>query len=98
MGGDDLLVRIPVATPRLGADILFGGSGNDRLIGVSLLTEEDDVLLATRNGKAIRFLSTDVREFQSRTATGVRGIRLLGIDSVYQPMTPRRTAWQRRRR
>ena len=38
----------------------------DRLIGVELLTEDDDVLLATRNGKAIRFKSTDVREFQSR--------------------------------
>ncbi|HXH52648.1 MAG TPA: DNA gyrase subunit A [Sphingomicrobium sp.] len=54
----------------------------DRLIGVELLTEEDDVLLATRNGKAIRFMATDVREFQSRTSTGVRGIRLLGDDQV----------------
>ncbi len=54
----------------------------DRLIGVSLLTEEDDVLLATRNGKAIRFRSTDVREFQSRTSTGVRGVRLLPADQV----------------
>jgi DNA gyrase subunit A len=58
------------------------GDPTDRLIGVSLLTEEDDVLLATRNGKAIRFMSTDVREFQSRTSTGVRGIRLLGDDKV----------------
>jgi DNA gyrase subunit A len=55
---------------------------NDRLIGVELLTEEDDVLLATRNGKAIRFKSTDVREFQSRDSQGVRGIRLLGDDEV----------------
>jgi DNA gyrase subunit A len=54
----------------------------DRLIGVSLLTEGDDVLLATRNGKAIRFMATDVREFQSRTSTGVRGIRLLPGDQV----------------
>jgi DNA gyrase subunit A len=54
----------------------------DRLIGVSLLTEDDDVLLATRNGKAIRFRSTDVREFQSRTSTGVRGVRLLPGDQV----------------
>jgi DNA gyrase subunit A len=54
----------------------------DRLIGVELLTEEDDVLLATRNGKAIRFKSTDVREFQSRTSTGVRGVRLLDGDEV----------------
>ena len=54
----------------------------DRLIAVDLLTEEDDVLLATRNGKAIRFLSTDVREFRSRSSTGVRGVRLLGDDMV----------------
>nr|WP_294851549.1 DNA gyrase subunit A [uncultured Sphingomonas sp.] len=54
----------------------------DRIIGVDLLTEDDDVLLATRNGKAIRFLSTDVREFQSRASMGVRGIRLAGDDQV----------------
>jgi len=54
----------------------------DRLVGVELLTEEDDVLLATRNGKAIRFRSTDVREFQSRNSMGVRGVRLLDDDQV----------------
>lgn len=58
------------------------GDPTDRLIGVALLTEGDDVLLATRNGKAIRFMATDVREFQSRTSTGVRGVRLLGDDEV----------------
>jgi len=58
------------------------GDPTDRLIGVRLLTEEDDVLLATRNGKAIRFMSTDVREFQGRSSTGVRGIRLIGDDRV----------------
>jgi DNA gyrase subunit A len=54
----------------------------DRLVGVSLLTEEDDVLLATKCGKAIRFAATDVREFQSRTAAGVRGARLQDGDEV----------------
>jgi DNA gyrase subunit A len=54
----------------------------DRLIGVELLTEGDDVLLATRKGKAIRFKATDVREFRSRTSTGVRGVRLLEGDEV----------------
>ena len=49
------------------------GDTTDRLIGVKLLTEDDDVLLATRHGKAIRFKATDVREFQSRTSMGVRG-------------------------
>jgi DNA gyrase subunit A len=58
------------------------GDPTDRLIGVELLTEEDDVLLATRHGKAIRFRSTDVREFQSRSSTGVRGIRLKDGDQV----------------
>jgi len=55
---------------------------SDRLIGVALCSEADDVLLATRNGKAIRFMSTAIREFQSRSSTGVRGIRLLGDDEV----------------
>jgi DNA gyrase subunit A len=54
----------------------------DRLMGVELLTEEDDVLLATRHGKAIRFKATDVREFQSRTSRGVRGVRLQPGDQV----------------
>ncbi|PTQ10212.1 DNA gyrase subunit A [Sphingomonas oleivorans] len=60
----------------------FDEGSEDRLIGVSLLTEEDDVLLATRGGKAIRFAATDVREFQSRTAAGVRGISLGEGDEV----------------
>ncbi len=60
----------------------FDEDSEDRLIGVALLTEEDDVLLATRQGKAIRFMGTDVREFQSRTATGVRGMTLKGDDEV----------------
>jgi len=60
----------------------FDDESTDRLIGVALLTEEDDVLLATRQGKAIRFQATDVREFQSRTSTGVRGMTLKGDDEV----------------
>jgi len=60
----------------------FEEGSHDRLIGVSLLTEDDDVLLATRGGKAIRFAATDVREFQSRDSTGVRGARVIGDDEV----------------
>ena len=60
----------------------FDEDASDRLIGVALLTEEDDVLLATRQGKAIRFEATAVREFQSRTSTGVRGITLKDGDEV----------------
>ena len=59
-----------------------GEDMGDRLIGVSLLSPGDDVLLATRQGRAIRFAATDVREFQSRTATGVRGVALARGDEV----------------
>ncbi|MGH6695037.1 DNA gyrase subunit A [Sphingopyxis sp.] len=59
-----------------------GEDEDDRLIGVALLDESDDVLLATRQGKAIRFAGDDVREFQSRNSTGVRGMRLAPSDEV----------------
>ncbi len=59
-----------------------GEDEDDRLIGVALLNEGDDVLLATRAGKAIRFPGEDVRAFQSRASTGVRGIRLADGDQV----------------
>ncbi|RZK81516.1 MAG: DNA gyrase subunit A, partial [Methylobacterium sp.] len=60
----------------------FEEGSDDRLVGVSLLTEADDVLLATRAGRAIRFAATDVREFQSRDSTGVRGARLADGDEI----------------
>ncbi|MBV8494286.1 MAG: DNA gyrase subunit A, partial [Alphaproteobacteria bacterium] len=55
-----------------------GEDADDRLIAVATCTENDDVLLATRNGKAIRFPVGDVRVFAGRSSVGVRGIRLLG--------------------
>ncbi len=53
----------------------FDDESEDKLIGVALLGEGDDVLLATKMGKAIRFNGEDVREFTSRTSTGVRGMK-----------------------
>jgi DNA gyrase subunit A len=54
-----------------------GEDADDRLIAVATCTENDDVLLTTRNGKAIRFPIGDVRVFAGRSSVGVRGIRLL---------------------
>ncbi|BBK38304.1 DNA gyrase subunit A [Allostella sp. ATCC 35155] len=54
----------------------------ERLVGVVLCDESQDVLLATRGGKCIRFPVPEVRLFQSRTSTGVRGIRLGAGDDV----------------
>ncbi|MFC5415049.1 DNA gyrase subunit A [Dongia soli] len=54
----------------------------DRLIGVAVCTEANDILLAAESGKAIRFPVTDVRVFAGRDSMGVRGIRLEEGDSV----------------
>ena len=59
-----------------------GEDADDRLIAVATCTDANDVLLATRNGKAIRFPVGDVRVFAGRSSVGVRGIRLLGDDQV----------------
>ena len=52
------------------------------LIGVRMATVEDDVMLVTAQGRAIRFPTTAVRVFKGRDSTGVRGIRLADGDSV----------------
>ncbi|GGF41267.1 DNA gyrase subunit A [Aliidongia dinghuensis] len=59
-----------------------GEDADDKLIGVAVCTHDDDVLLATRRGKCIRFQADDVRVFAGRNSVGVRGIKLLGDDAV----------------
>lgn len=54
----------------------------DKLINVMLCTEDNDVMLATRSGKCIRFPVDDVRVFVGRASTGVRGIKLADDDEV----------------
>ncbi|MBC9785412.1 DNA gyrase subunit A [Heliobacterium chlorum] len=53
----------------------------DELIGVKLTDGESDILLATRNGMAVRFPEGDVREM-GRTTRGVKGIELSKDDFV----------------
>lgn len=54
----------------------------DGIVDVRVVSEADDILLTTAQGKAIRFCVTDVRRFNSRSSTGVRGIKLSGDDHV----------------
>jgi DNA gyrase subunit A len=54
---------------------------DDELIGARLARAEDDVLMITAQGQAIRFCVTDLRS-ASRTSGGVRGIRLAPNDTV----------------
>ena len=53
-----------------------------RLVNARICTEEDDVMLVTALGRAIRFPTTEVRVFKGRDSTGVRGIKLADGDSV----------------
>ena len=54
----------------------------DSLISVHPCNPDDQIMMATRNGKAIRYNLNDVRVFRGRNSTGVRGIRLLNDDEV----------------
>jgi DNA gyrase subunit A len=52
------------------------------LVNAAIADENDDVMLVTAGGRAIRFPTTDIRVFKSRGSTGVRGIRLAADDKV----------------
>jgi len=55
---------------------------NDGIVGVQTCTDENDLLLTTKDGKCIRFALADLRIFKGRESTGVRGIRLAAGDEV----------------
>jgi DNA gyrase subunit A len=59
-----------------------GESEGWRLINARIASNDDDVMLVTQMGRAIRFSATDVRVFNSRASTGVRGIKLAEGDEV----------------
>ena len=59
----------------------------DQLISVRTCTPYDDVMIATRKGKAIRFAVDEVRVFVGRASAGVRGIRLQQEDDAVISMS-----------
>ena len=67
--------------PRVGGIIALNIRDGDELVGAELASEEDEVLLTSRNGQAIRFKGTDVRNM-GRVSTGVKGINLRESDEV----------------
>ncbi|WJY21057.1 DNA gyrase subunit A [Fontisubflavum oceani] len=56
--------------------------GSVTLVNARICTEDEDVMLVTDAGRAIRFRTTDVRVFKGRESTGVRGIRLASDHKV----------------
>ena len=76
------------------------------LVDARIASGDDDVMLVTNSGRAIRFPATDVRVFKGRKSTGVRGIRLSGQDRVvsmsvirhFDATSDERTAYLKMRR
>lgn len=61
----------------------FEGDSEDwSMIDARIASNDDDVMLVTKSGRAIRFPATDVRVFNSRASTGVRGVKLGDDDRV----------------
>lgn len=59
----------------------------ESLVSVRLCEPENDIMLATKFGKAIRFEVEDIRVFSGRTSTGVRGIKLKNPDDAVISMS-----------
>ncbi len=69
------------SNPRAGGIIAMGIEEGDAVIDVQLSDGQSEILIGTRDGKAIRFGEEDVRSM-GRTAYGVRGIQLRENDEV----------------
>ncbi len=67
--------------PRKGGIRAIGLREKDELVGVRLSSGTDDLIIATRNGNAVKFNERDVRNM-GRNAGGVRGVTLGKDDNV----------------
>ncbi len=80
------------ANPRAGGVIAAGLKKGDRIMDVRLSDGDGEVMLITRDGRAIRFPESDLSVL-GRTAQGVKGIDLKGDDAVVGMLLIRRDAW-----
>ncbi len=55
---------------------------NDKIVGVKICREDQDIILSTFNGKCIRFDSKKLRIFKGRSSKGIKGINLSNNDSI----------------
>ena len=55
---------------------------NDKIIGVKICKEDQDIILSTKLGKCIRFDSKKLRVFKGRSSKGIRGINLQPNDNI----------------
>jgi len=57
-------------------------SEDDKIIGVKICREDQDILLSTKYGKCIRFMSKKLRLFKGRSSKGIRGMQLAEGDQI----------------
>jgi DNA gyrase subunit A len=57
-------------------------SENDKIVGVKICHENQDILLSSKFGKCIRFMSKKLRLFKGRSSKGIRGMQLSEGDEV----------------
>jgi len=69
------------ANPHKAGIIALRLAESDRLVGVELVGDEDELVLATAKGKAVRFAASDVRPM-GRSSAGVAGVKLREGDEV----------------
>ena len=55
---------------------------NDRIVGVKICKDDQDIMLSTKNGKCIRFECKKLRIFKGRSSKGIRGIDLSPNDEI----------------
>ena len=55
---------------------------NDKIVGVKICRDDQDIMLSTKNGKCIRFMAKKLRLFKGRSSKGIRGIQLSDNDKV----------------
>ncbi len=55
---------------------------NDKIVGVKICKEDQDIILSTKLGKCIRFESKKLRIFKGRSSKGIRGIVLSPNDQI----------------
>jgi len=55
---------------------------NDKIVGVEICKDDQDVMLSTKNGKCIRFESKKLRIFKGRSSKGIKGIELALNDEI----------------
>ena len=55
---------------------------NDKIVGVEICKDDQDIMLSTKNGKCIRFESKKLRIFKGRSSKGIKGIELSPNDEI----------------